>query len=349
MNKKAKPISRILGISLALTCGASPLLHSPVYAEETELPPEASGYMKPAGWVEEPDGRYWYRNTDGSYTKGAWKKIDGCYYYFDNAGYMKTGWLKKDGNWYLLDKEKGFMKTGWAYDGQDVYKDPNYGLHTFYDSGCYYFDSDGVMQTGWNHSNGKTYYIDQSGKRKAGWLTQNGKSYYFLEHSYNSDEQNRLIVNEWVGFDYVNENGEYVPGKVHPKKQQIEAELLKKYKEYNSTWYPDAVRSDNSRYEGWTGDYPFGVWVMSGMPSSQKVIEPVCEKYGIRCSDAFVNYVYDHIFRENRVYKYVKGYQELLGDPKNPNDSKEKVYAVAQRFWEPELAQAAYQIWLNGK
>ncbi|MCI5905776.1 MAG: hypothetical protein MRZ61_11610 [Oscillospiraceae bacterium] len=46
----------------------------------------------------------------------------------------------------------------------------------------YYFNSDGIMQTGWfTDSNGRTYYFNtSSGKMRTGWLrTSSGNSYYF--------------------------------------------------------------------------------------------------------------------------------------------------------------------------
>lgn len=39
-------------------------------------------------WKQEADGRWWYRNPDGSYTSGDWQLIEDKWYYFDKEGYM---------------------------------------------------------------------------------------------------------------------------------------------------------------------------------------------------------------------------------------------------------------------
>lgn len=62
---------------------------------------------KRAGWIEDK-GRWWYRHTDGSYTKDDWEQIDGAWYYFDGNGWMQTGWIQPDGNYYYL-KSSGAM------------------------------------------------------------------------------------------------------------------------------------------------------------------------------------------------------------------------------------------------
>lgn len=51
-----------------------------------------------SGWKN--DGRWWYQNSDGSYSKNAWLAIDGAWYYFDGNGYMLTNqWIS--GEYYV--------------------------------------------------------------------------------------------------------------------------------------------------------------------------------------------------------------------------------------------------------
>ena len=45
---------------------------------------------RPVGWVKEADGRWRYRNNDGSYMTG-WHIIGGRWFYFDGSGWMQTG------------------------------------------------------------------------------------------------------------------------------------------------------------------------------------------------------------------------------------------------------------------
>ncbi len=102
------------------------------------------GMVKP-GWVQ--DGRgWWYRHSDGSYTKSNWEKIEGQWYYFDAAGYMTTGWQNVGGSWYYMDGS-GKMLTGWQTIGGSKY----------------YLNGSGVMLTGWQWINSKCYYFTASG------------------------------------------------------------------------------------------------------------------------------------------------------------------------------------------
>lgn len=59
------------------------------------------------GWRKE-NGRWWYRNKDGSYPRNDWQQIDGKWYRFDVAGWMQTGWYEENGKWYYL-KPDGSM------------------------------------------------------------------------------------------------------------------------------------------------------------------------------------------------------------------------------------------------
>ena len=46
-------------------------------------------------WAQTPEnGRWWYRNADGSYPANSWQQIGGKWYFFDAQGYMVTGWVQ---------------------------------------------------------------------------------------------------------------------------------------------------------------------------------------------------------------------------------------------------------------
>lgn len=77
-----------------------------------------------AEWVKNETG-WWYKHSDGSYTKNNWEKINGVWYYFNENGYMVTGWKKIGKYWYYMDAS-GEMKTGWQYiDKNWFYLKPN--------------------------------------------------------------------------------------------------------------------------------------------------------------------------------------------------------------------------------
>ena len=58
-------------------------------------------------WIEDEVG-WWYKHSDGSYTKCDWEFIDGEWYYFDYKGYRVTGWLHLTSN----DKDYYFYSDG---------------------------------------------------------------------------------------------------------------------------------------------------------------------------------------------------------------------------------------------
>ena len=82
-------------------------------------------------WISS-GGRWWYRHSDGGYTRSGWEQINGTWYYFDGAGWMETGWLNVGGTWYYLNGS-GAMATGWLKLGNT----------------WYYLNGSGAMATGW--------------------------------------------------------------------------------------------------------------------------------------------------------------------------------------------------------
>ena len=65
-----------------------------------------------AGWIKSGN-RWWYRHSDGGYTRNGWEKIDGHWYLFDNAGWMLTGWQYFNDNWYYLQANGAMLEEGW--------------------------------------------------------------------------------------------------------------------------------------------------------------------------------------------------------------------------------------------
>ena len=84
-----------------------------------------------AEWIPTADGRWWYRNSDGSYPAGGWWREPGTeiWYYFDAEGYMKIGWIEENGVKYYC-QPSGAMVTG----DQTI------------DGVLYHFDSSGALQ-----------------------------------------------------------------------------------------------------------------------------------------------------------------------------------------------------------
>ena len=69
-------------------------------------------------------------------------------------------WTSSGSHWMFL--VNGTPYTGWLIDTD--------GKH-------YYFDKDGIMQTGWINDNGKRYYLDLDGIMQTGTVSIDGKDY----------------------------------------------------------------------------------------------------------------------------------------------------------------------------
>lgn len=80
---------------------------------------------------------------------------------------QRNKWQKTaDGLWIYYDSNGNILRDTWFYD-------PGYKQ-------TYYFDTTGIMKTGWTNIRGKWYYMDNSGARKTGWIQSDGK-WFFLD------------------------------------------------------------------------------------------------------------------------------------------------------------------------
>lgn len=85
---------------------------------------ELKGGALAGKWIQESGGkkRWWYRHSDGTYSKNAWEKINGTWYWFDSEGWMISNTCKKiNGKWYAFDKS-GAMKTSVSVDKNGALK-----------------------------------------------------------------------------------------------------------------------------------------------------------------------------------------------------------------------------------
>ena len=122
-----------------------------------------SNVTKPGQWIIQ-DNKWWYRHTDGSYTKNGWEKINGKWYLFDSEGWMLYDWKLSGDYWYYLgNSDDGSMKSGWLLKNNKWYYlgDP----------------SDGSMKTGWQKINGNWYYFGTDGAMVTGWFNVDGYDY----------------------------------------------------------------------------------------------------------------------------------------------------------------------------
>ena len=129
----------------------------------TPVPSRTTYTATEIGWQQTSDGKWMYRNADGSLSKSKWQKIDGKWYYFNASGYMKTGILTQKGKKYFLLPSGALAHKRWiTYKGKK-----------------YHADKNGVLAKGFTTIKGKTYYFNKKCELHKGWLTKKGKKYYF--------------------------------------------------------------------------------------------------------------------------------------------------------------------------
>ena len=168
-------MKKILLSSVALLSLVTTLpVNSPVSAQES-ISPKAYSHSN-GSWIQS-NGRWWYKHSDGSYTKNGWEKINETWYYFDSEGWMKTGWFNEYGNWYYLDAS-GAMKTGWC----------------LISGSWYYLNTSGVMQTGLQTIEGKQYYLAASGAMQTGWHNIGDDTYFFASSGARQTINRRALV-----------------------------------------------------------------------------------------------------------------------------------------------------------
>ena len=134
-----------------------------------------------------------------------------CYYALEDTGYIyysenqiietginTDGWHQNsDGTrFYIINGER---VTGWneIILAEDI-------------SYQYYFDSNGIMQTGWVVDDGKPYYCDENGRMLSGWQVIDGKTYYLSPSITTGWIKwcSQHIDGEWIhSWSYFNANG----------------------------------------------------------------------------------------------------------------------------------------------
>ena len=106
---------------------------------------------------------------------------------------LTNTWAKQDNNWYFYNEE-GLLQTGWMS----------------FNNRWYFFDELGIMQTGWLQDEGKWYFLRSNGMMKTGWQQDAGKWYFFRGTG--------AMLTGWKKYGgnwyYMNEDGEMVIGSI---------------------------------------------------------------------------------------------------------------------------------------
>ncbi|MDO4438511.1 MAG: hypothetical protein Q4B86_03575 [Eubacteriales bacterium] len=104
-----------------------------------------------------------YNNGSPSATPNqGWVKGDaGWWYKYADGSYPRNSWQRINDKWYFFNMD-GIMQTGWIWWNN-----------------CWYLAlPDGSMATGWNNVNDRWYYLNPSGIMLTGYQIIDGKTYY---------------------------------------------------------------------------------------------------------------------------------------------------------------------------
>ena len=220
----------------------------------------ADGSYTTNGW-EVINGAWYYFDGAGWMVTG-WLKRPSGWYYLTGSGAMATGWIQLGSTWYYLN-ESGTMladtwignnyvdgsgawipgkvkaQAGWIQSGNRWWYRHADGSYTtngweVINGAWYYFDGAGWMVTGWVKLSGTWYYLTGSGAMATGWI-QTGGTWYYMNTS------GAMVTDTWIGNNYVDGSGAWIPGKVKAQAGWIQSG--------NRWWYRHADGSYTTN--GW--------------------------------------------------------------------------------------------------
>ncbi len=193
--QRTKKLALLLGVVLAVL-----VIAGGVYWFVTTTPGwhsnarSGQSYLIMPGTHRRAEGVYEYEGTryvfdDRGLLVRGWGEQGGHTYYADDAGRLLTGVQSIDGEDYYLDPDSGEFFTGF-YDteaGRIAYSETGWPLRgvSVYAGVPYYFDADGILQTGWfDGENGARYYALEDGTLQSGWQTLEDAVYHFDADTY---------------------------------------------------------------------------------------------------------------------------------------------------------------------
>ena len=100
-------------------------------------------------------------------------------------------WIRNGNRWWYRHADGSYTTNGWEV----------------INGAWYYFDGAGWMVTGWLKLSGTWYYLTGSGAMATGWI-QTGGTWYYMNTS------GAMVTDTWIGNNYVDGSGAWIPGKV---------------------------------------------------------------------------------------------------------------------------------------
>ena len=127
-------------------------------------------------------------------------------------------WIRNGNRWWYRHADGSYTTNGWEV----------------INGAWYYFDGAGWMVTGWLKRPSGWYYLTGSGAMATGWI-QLGSTWYYL------NESGTMQADTWIGNNYVDGSGAWIPGKVKAQAGWIQSG--------NRWWYRHADGSYTTN--GW--------------------------------------------------------------------------------------------------
>ena len=127
-------------------------------------------------------------------------------------------WIRNGNRWWYRHADGSYTTNGWEV----------------INGAWYYFDGAGWMVTGWLKRPSGWYYLTGSGAMATGWI-QLGSTWYYL------NESGMMQADTWIGNNYVDGSGAWIPGKVKAQAGWIQSG--------NRWWYRHADGSYTTN--GW--------------------------------------------------------------------------------------------------
>ena len=127
-------------------------------------------------------------------------------------------WIRDGNRWWYRHADGSYTTNGWEV----------------INGAWYYFDGAGWMVTGWLKRPSGWYYLTGSGAMATGWI-QLGSTWYYL------NESGTMQADTWIGNNYVDGSGAWIPGKVKAQAGWIQSG--------NRWWYRHADGSYTTN--GW--------------------------------------------------------------------------------------------------
>lgn len=142
-------------------------------------------------WISSGN-RWWYRHSDGTYTRNGWETIAGTDYLFDGSGWMLTGWQSVNGTWYYMNSSGGKVTNQWVgnyyVDGSGAWVETK-GQHHW---------NNGVETTAatCNKAGSKTYTCTVCGEKKTESIPAT-ENHNWKTHEAKGHEEKVLVKKAW--------------------------------------------------------------------------------------------------------------------------------------------------------